>query len=176
MSAFLHSTQSSPRGDFAPDPPRQSPFNDAASQRHTLDFDAKRAGRAVVNLHLEYGLYENKIIHYSPIELRVRDLVPACMVVGYGHGGFRTALDDPWDVGSAVLWPSSVPVDTGSVVEAEAPDAEIVQWFVDQVRASDESYEDGATDLDEQEPEDEVILGDAFTTQLWRGGGTMSRR
>jgi hypothetical protein len=141
-------------------PPVTPPL--AIPERYDLDFAETRAGRAVACAVTD--------VHYKPMRLNIFQLT------------FGTIQLDPnvlvmkgWE--DAVLRLSSGALGTEAIADDPVDDEdEIVRWFVDQVRASAESHENGQLTDEPEPPEDEPVLGGAPATQLWRGGGVTSRR
>jgi hypothetical protein len=157
-----------------------SPTTDPAPRRcRAIDFGAKRAGRAVVNLHLEQAFGGGKMVVHYPIEMRVVDSMPQYFVIGYGHTA-KDVLDDPWDLDAAALLGGGVPVDTGLVKAAKDPDEAILAWFADQQTATEQTGQaSGSPASDDLESNEEAILtrpSGSRSRRSWRGGGSMYRR
>jgi hypothetical protein len=155
---------------------RHSPTTDPAPRCHAIDFDAKRAGRAVVNLHLEQVLGGERMVVNYPIEMRIVDSMPKYLMPGHGHA-LRDGLDDPWDLDAAALLDVGAPVDAELPMnEGVDPYADVVQWFVDQKLASERSYAVADCSWDEPQEHGEPVLKRPDATPSWRGGGSMYRR
>jgi hypothetical protein len=156
-----------------------SPTTDPAPRCRAIDFDAKRAGRAVVNLHFEQAFGGRRMVVHHPIEMRVVDSMPQYFVIGYGHAA-EDVLDDPWDLDVAALLGGSVPVDIGLVQADKDPDEAILTWFADQQTATEQtSQASGSPASDDLESNEEAILtrpSRSRSRRSWRGGGSMYRR
>jgi hypothetical protein len=143
----------------------------------SLDFDAKRAGRAVVNLHLESGVERDTLIYYKPMGLKLV-VVPTHMLI-MRPTPTLAERDASWDLDES-LWPVGADVDAERVVgSAEDPDMGVIQWFAKhQAEAKESMLADAPTVADAAESQDEAILTrrKGRRSSSWRGGGTMRRR
>jgi hypothetical protein len=156
-----------------------SPTTDPAPRCRAIDFDAKRAGRAVVNLHLDQAFGGGKMVVHYPIEMRVVDSMPQYFVIGRGHAA-EDVLDDPWDLDAAALLGGAMPVDTELVKADKDPDDAILAWFADQQTAAEQTGQASSSPTsDDLETNEEAILtrpSRSRSRRSWRGGGSMYRR
>ncbi len=140
-----------------------------------LNFDAKRAGRAVADLHLE-NVRHLMILPYNAYTVA---LGTTCDVTfGEPLGGLFAWWD--WDAHDLALLcdAEAEPLAIGSE-HIEDQDTDLVQWFIDGEAEAKESLRGGSFAAQhDPEPSGEPIrtLRDGLRSQSWRGGGTMHRR
>lgn len=139
----------------------------AEPDRRYCDFEDQRAGRAVAGALTAVYVKDVRLFAFQLLE---RFLVsePTKLHPGWDFGWFG--------VSHLRLSPYSIQVIAEiSNADEKNDDEEIIQWFVAQTQASEQSYKNGHAD-DDTDTADEVVLGGGPATKLWRGGGVMSRR
>lgn len=143
-----------------------------------LNFDAKRVGRAVADLHL--GSVSNvTILPYKAYTVALSTTcdfafgdLPACLYTWWDWDAHDLALLHDAEAESLAI--GSEPI------EEEDADAELVQWFTEQQSVAEQAIGFATSSIPSSaaEPQDEVILAShsGLRSGSWRGGGTMRRR
>jgi hypothetical protein len=140
-------------------------------RRLYLNFDKKRAGRALADLHLE------NVQHVMIVSAKV--ISRTCDVTLIGDPLQR--LFTAWDWAPPELAPhgaeviGSAAIAAVSVEDDESED--LVQWFAEHQAAAERSIEAGSMTRVDDDLQGEVILArrGGLRSRSWRGGGTMRR-
>lgn len=136
-----------------------------------LNFDAKRPGRELADLHLE-NMRHFVVQPYNVIG-KTCDVT---FVVAEPLRGLFTWWD--WDAHDLALLSEAEAVGiTSAPIEDEDEDVELVQWFSEQQAAAERAIEAGPAPRDDVD-QGEVILArrGGLRSRSWRGGSTMRRR
>lgn len=152
------------------DPPPAPPECPTA-RRQYLNFDAKRVGRALADLHLESTRH---IIMVMP--LPTIDMACGVTFVGAPLQRLFANWDWDWDAQALGMFGGVEAVVSTPPAEDDASE-DLVQWFAEQQATAEQAVATGGTREDDLD-EGEVILArqGGLRSNSWRGGGTMRRR